>query len=105
MIGAPLDRHQFVPIDYLETMLAGAQVTAIPAAKLPDGDLAVIVHYQGGPFRFTLHGFAPTGTFGWPADDGDADDLNRYEAAQWRACLAAGATSGTVRVGIYQRRR
>lgn len=105
MIGQPVDRHQFVPHDYIETALVEAQIASIPANKLPDGELAVIVHYEGGPFRVTLHGISPTATFGWPAEDGEAEDLNRHEAARWQARLAAGATAGKIRVGIYVRRR
>lgn len=106
MIGAPLDRHQLDPFDYSETVLVAGQIVTIPSAILP-GDLSravVVVQYAGGPFRFTLHGISPSPTFGGPAEDGDAEDLNGYEARKWRACLAQGATSGTTRAWIYLRR-
>lgn len=107
MIASPTDRHQLDPLDYIETALVGAALASIPAVKLPAdlADVAVVIHYAGGPFRFTVHGTVPGPAFGWPAEDGDAEDLSGYEAKKWQACLALGATAGTVRVGIYLRRR
>ena len=106
MIASPERRHEFDPVDYVETALTGNEVASIPVDTLTrSGEVHVIVHYAGGPFRVTLHGTAPSPTFGGPAEDGDADDLNVYEAKKWRVCLAQGATIGTIRAWIYERRR
>ena len=84
MIAAPHARHELDPVDYLETVLAGSAQVSIPADKFPPArelpDLVVVVHYWGGPFRFRVDGPAPSATNGWPATDGDAQDLNGYEA-------------------------
>ena len=107
MIGARPEpiRAEMDPVGYLETSMSVGQVTTIPIAELPNADLLVIVSYTGGPFRFRVDGQAPGPTSGWAAEDGDTDDLNRYEAQKWAACLAQGALAGTVRIGIYRRRR
>lgn len=109
MIGQPERRHELEPVGYLEMTLADATVAAIPAEQIPavgdTGEAVVVVHYTGGPFRFRVDGEAPSPTNGWPAADGDAQDLNGYEAAKWRVCLAAEGRAGVVRAGIYVRRR
>ena len=80
---------------------ASATVNDPPA----DGEVLVVVHYTGGPFRFLTDGGVPTATHGWPAEDGDIDVLSRYEAKLFQVCLATGAATGTVRSGAARRRR
>ena len=105
MIGTLSDRerHHFAPTGYLELGVGPGQTAQIPASDIPGGQVLAVIHYAGGPFRFRVDGADPSLTNGWPAEDGDTDDCNRFEAMNWRACLAQGATSGTIRVGLYRR--
>lgn len=106
MIGDPTDRDALRPITFIETALTGVALASIPANQIPDGVLMLgIVHYVGGPFRFRVDGPAPTATSGWPAQGGDVQYLAHREVFGFQATLEQGATSGTVRIGLYVRDR
>lgn len=110
MIGQADNRGQLAPIpggywEYALDAISPGPV-GVPQEAIPgEGDVVALVHFERGPFRFTVHGTPPTQSYGYPAADHESDELNRFEMKAWQVRLDQTATQGTVRIGLFLRMR